>query len=148
VDLPGRTLKVTQPKSGRPETIPLNATARSLLADLERTSPLVFSGFPKCLSDIVQEKVAKAGLPKDITWHCLRDTYISRLAPHVSAPSLMALARHRDFRTTRRYLQVAEQHLRDAVERLVSEATDTSTSTETLTVSQLLENMEVKDKND
>lgn len=49
---------------------------------------------------------------------CLRGTYISRLAPHVSTPTLMALARHRDYRTTRRYVQVDGSHLRAAVERL------------------------------
>jgi integrase len=54
----------------------------------------------------------------DVTFHCLRDTYISRLAPHVSTPTLMALARHRDYRTTRRYVQVDGDHLRAAVERL------------------------------
>ncbi|MEK7221463.1 MAG: hypothetical protein AAB253_09755, partial [candidate division NC10 bacterium] len=50
--------------------------------------------------------------------HHLRDTPVSYLAPHVSTPTLMALARHRDYRTTRRYVQVDGEHLRAAVERL------------------------------
>jgi hypothetical protein len=33
-------------------------------------------------------------------------------------PELAALARHRDYRTTRRYVQVDGDHLRAAVERL------------------------------
>ena len=32
----------------------------------------------------------------------------------------MALARHRDYRTTRQYVQVDGEHLRQAVEHLVS----------------------------
>lgn len=55
-----------------------------------------------------------------MTFHCLRDTFISRIAPHVSVPTLMALARHRDYRTTRRYVKVDGEHLRTAVERLAT----------------------------
>lgn len=47
-----------------------------------------------------------------------RGTSISRLAPHVTTPTRMALARQRDYRTTRRYLQVHGDHLRVAVEPL------------------------------
>jgi integrase len=56
-----------------------------------------------------------------VTFHCLRDTYISRLAPHVSVPTLMRLARHRSLSTTQRYLKFDEDHLREAVERIVPE---------------------------
>jgi integrase len=146
IDLPGATLTVTRPKSGKAETIPLNATARAVLAGLERTSPLVFPALPKKLTDLFKRYVAKAKLPKEITFHCLRDTYISRLAPHVSTPTLMTLARHRDYRTTRRYVQVDGKHLRDAVECLNPGAGSTPTSTEVLTVSQVLESMTVVDK--
>ena len=81
-----------------------------------------------------------------MTFHCLRDTYISRLAPHVTTPTLMALARHRDYRTTRRYVQVDGKYLRDAVECLNPEATRVPTRTDVLTVSQLLESMTVADE--
>lgn len=40
------------------------------------------------------------------------------LPPHVSTPALMALARHRDYRTMRRCVRVDGDHLRAAVERL------------------------------
>jgi integrase len=105
-------------KIGKPETIPLNATARAVLASLERTAPVIFPTLPKKLTDLFIRYAEKAKLA-EVTFHCLRDTYIiSRLAPHVSTPTLMALARHRDYRTTRRYVQVDGDHLRAAVERL------------------------------
>jgi integrase len=116
IDLPGATLRVTRPKSGKAETIPLNATARAVLASLERTPPVIFPTLPKKLTDLFIRYAGKAKLT-DVAFHCLRDTYISRLAPHVSTPTLMALARHRDYRTTRRYVQVDGDHLRAAVER-------------------------------
>ncbi len=145
IDLPGASLAVTQPKSGKAETLPLNATAKAILAGLERTSPLVFPTLPKRLSGFFKRYVTKAKLPKEITFHCLRDTYISRLAPHVSPPTLMALARHRSYSATRRYVQVDERHLRDAVERLIPGASATTGATEVLTVSQVLNSMTVTD---
>ena len=40
------------------------------------------------------------------------------MGPHVITRTLMTLARHRDYRTTRRYVRVDGDHLRAAVERL------------------------------
>ena len=68
------------------------------------------------------------------------------LPPHVSTPTLMALTRHRDYRTTRRYVQVDGKHLRDAVECLNPEASATTGATELLTVSQLLNSIVPADK--
>ena len=78
---------------------------------------MIFPTLPKKLTDLFIRYAEKANLT-DVTFHCLRDTYISRLAPHVSTPTLMALARYRDYRTTRCYVQVDGDHLRAAVERL------------------------------
>lgn len=145
-DLEQGTLTVTRPKSGMREVLPLNKAARRLLASLERTGPLVFPKMPSQLSTLFIRYAKKAGL-EGVTFHCLRDTFISRLAPHVSAPSLMALARHRDYRTTRRYLRIDEAHLKAAVERLTDSETDsgtgTQTGTEKMAVVQLLESLEL-----
>ncbi len=140
VDLPGATLAVTRPKSGKAETIPLNTTARAVLGTLERTGPLVFPTLPVKLSDLFIRYARKAGLA-GVTFHCLRDTYISRLACHVSTPSLMALARHRDYRTTRRYVQVDADHLRAAVERLNPVPTGTKTGTTENALAEVVESV-------
>ncbi len=144
IDLPGGSLIVTRPKSGKAETIPLNTTARTVLASLERTAPVIFPTLPRKLTDVFIKYAEKAKLT-DVTFHCLRDTFISRLAPHVSTPTLMALARHRDYRTTRRYVQVDGKYLRDAVECLNPGASATTSATEVLTVSQVLESITVAD---
>lgn len=136
IDLKQGTLTVTRPKSGMREVLPLNQTARRLLASLERTGPLVFPKMPSQLSTLFIRYAKKAGL-EGVTFHCLRDTFISRLAPHVSAPSLMALARHRDYRTTRRYLRIDEAHLKAAVERLTYPETGDGSSTQSSTEKSL-----------
>ena len=79
---------------------------------------MLFPGMPRHMSDMFVKYAKKAGL-EDVTFHCLRDTYISRLAPHCAVPTLMTLARHRDYRTTRRYLAIDGEHLRQTVEQLV-----------------------------
>jgi len=118
VDLEARALTVTSPKSGMREVIPLNLVAVALLARLPKDGSTLFPTMRADFSRVFAKKARAVNL--DVTFHCLRDTFISRLAPHVSGPVLMQLARHRDFRTTRRYLKVDGQHLREAVERLVT----------------------------
>ena len=118
VDLEARALTVTSPKSGMREVIPLNRVAVALLARLPKDGSTLFPTMRADFSRVFAKKARAVNL--DVTFHCLRDTFISRLAPHVSGPVLMQLARHRDFRTTRRYLKVDGQHLREAVERLVT----------------------------
>lgn len=136
IDLLAGNLTVTSPKSRKSESLPLNQTARGVLAELERTDPLVFPTLPKKLSDLFIRYVRKVGL-NDVTFHCLRDTFISRLAPHVTTPTLMTLARHRDYRTTRRYVRVDGAHLRVAVECLIPGPTGTPTGTGNPVLSQL-----------
>jgi integrase len=118
VDLAAGTLRVTMPKSKKHEVLPLNAAAFALLAGLPQQSEVLFPDMPRNMSSNFVYHVRKAGMD-DITFHCLRDTYISRLAPHVSVPTLMQLARHRSLVTTQRYLKIDDAHLRDAVEKLV-----------------------------
>lgn len=142
IDLALSVLTVTRPKSGKPESLPLNATAKALLASLERTSPLLFPAMPTRLTTLFTRYTKKVGLA-DVTFHCLRDTFISRLAvnPTVSAAKLMALARHRDFKTTRRYLKLEDADLRAAVNLLDVNETATHTATDKMAVSQLLDSL-------
>lgn len=145
VDLTHGVLTVTRPKSKKLERLPLNRTAKALLASLERTGPLLFPGIPRRYSDRFVEYAKRAGLA-DVTFHNLRDTFISRIAPHVSAAVLMQLARHRDLRTTRRYLGFEDAALMAAVERLSDngDETGTHTGTEKTAVSQLLDSIGIK----
>jgi integrase len=139
VDLASGTLLVTRPKSKKRESIPLNAVAFAILAALEQEEPLLFPTMPKKMSDLFIKYVRKAGI-EGATFHCLRDTYISRLAQTCNTPTLMALARHRDYKTTQRYVRIDGAHLKQAVEQLVPSPENNSlTGTTTGTnVSRLL----------
>jgi integrase len=126
INLVDADLVVSQPKSGRREVLPLNDTAYSVLASLPQSHEVIFPEMPGDMSKAFCYWAKKAELPREITFHCLRDTYISRLAPYCAAPTLMALARHRSLNTTRRYLRIDERHLRQAVERLNPQTEDTT----------------------
>lgn len=140
IDLTQGVLTVTRPKSGKPESLHLTATAKALLASLERTGPLLFPTMPTRLTTLFTRYTKKVGLA-DVTFHCLRDTFISRLAPHTSVPPLMQLARHRDYRTTRRYVKVDDATLKAALAHLDENETGTHTGTEKIAISELLDSM-------
>jgi len=138
VDMEDGTLTVTQPKSGKRETIPLNTTAYAVLVEAGRTGELVFPSLPKGMSVTFARYVRKAGLGasaadalEGVTFHCLRDTFVSRLAVNANPATIMALARHRDFRTTQRYLRLDDHHLRQAVETLAEGKNDDRIGTRT-----------------
>ena len=123
VDMEAGILRVTKPKSGKHETVPLNTTAFTLLTELDKSGELVFPRMPKKMSDLFIKYARKAGLD-DISFHDLRDTFVSRLAVNANPTTIMALARHRDFRTTQRYLKLDDNHLKQAVESIVSAKND------------------------
>jgi site-specific recombinase XerD len=132
-------LTVRQSKSGYSRQIPMNSVVRSVLLDLgsERREPenaeeLVFrcpyaqpdKFFPKAV-ERAQAALRQAG--KDTsrldgyTWHCNRHTFASRLVmAGVDLRSVQALGGWRTLAMVQRYSHLAPDHLRDAVERLVS----------------------------
>ena len=123
VDMAAGVLTVTNPKSGKRETVPLNTTAFTLLTEMDKSSEVVFPRMPKKMSDLFIKYARKAGLD-DVSFHDLRDTFVSRLAINANPTTIMALARHRDFRTTQRYLKLDDDHLKQAVESIVGAKND------------------------
>ena len=104
VDLASGVLTVSRPKSGKREQLPLNTTAFTILTAADQSGELVFPRMPKHMSKTFRRYADKEVI--DASFHDLRDTYISRLAPSVNPIILMTLARHRDFKTTQRYLKL------------------------------------------
>ena len=74
IDLVDASLLVSQPKSNMREVLPLNNAAHSLLLGLPQTHDVIFPNMSSDMSNIFKRLVKKAGLPSDITFHCLRDT--------------------------------------------------------------------------
>jgi site-specific recombinase XerD len=130
---------VRRSKSGYSRMVPMNSIVRSTLMDLagQRERP----GDPservfKC-SYIQADKFYPAAVERartalslagqDVsrldgyTWHCNRHTFASRLAiAGVDLYTVQRLGGWQTFKMVQRYAHLAPEHLREAVERLVS----------------------------
>ncbi|WP_074036027.1 tyrosine-type recombinase/integrase [Exiguobacterium profundum] len=130
IDLQERLLYVRESKTGKPRRIPLNDKIHSVLStylDEERRpvdSPYVFPsarGALICKTTINRHLTTAAtevlGYP--VTSHTLRHAFTTHLYDKgVMETTLSELLGHSEPKTTRRYIRVRENHLRDAVERL------------------------------
>jgi integrase len=133
-------INVVQSKNGQCRTIPMNAAARDALQKLRQQrddSGYVSPGTPtdreRDWRRWFEQAVREAGI-SDFCWHDLRHTFASRLVmAGVDLRTVAELLGHKTLAMVMRYAHLAPGHMREAIERLVPERTDTRTSTETVT---------------
>jgi integrase len=127
MDFNRRIVHVRQSKSGRPRTIPLNATAQTLLEGLPKTSEYVFPS-PKNnrrVNDVGRqfERAVKNAKLVDFHFHDLRHSAATRMADARADPfTLAAILGHSDIRMTARYTHATDEAKRRAVDKLVRPA--------------------------
>lgn len=123
VDFDRQFITIRDPKGGKDQRIPLNASARSVLESVERTEgvDLVFSGKGgKPLQNIypyLRRIKEKAGLPPSFRpLHGLRHAYASALASSgkVDMQTLQALLTHKSPTMTQRYAHLRDEALKRA----------------------------------
>ena len=129
----GIWLRGERTNNGADEFIPGNGPAMALLRRLvdaareaKQVRLVLFRGtrgdeHPRPISDITQGWSAarqRAGLSKTARFHDARAAYVTALAQSAPAPVVQALARHRDFETTLRYIRLTDEAKRDAVSNL------------------------------
>ncbi len=123
------------PKAGRTGTVPLSTIAFSdlqawvdrrpptstdtLFVALARNSTAHGPLSPDAIADIVAKHARAAGLPHALRApHVLRHTFCTRLAEQgTDIDVIRALARHRDIRTTQRYIHTTHTRNRRAIDR-------------------------------
>ncbi|HYX27427.1 MAG TPA: site-specific integrase [Pyrinomonadaceae bacterium] len=149
VDLNRRIVHVRQSKSGRPRTIPLNATTQTLLAGLPKTSQYVFQSPKKNerrVNDVGRqfERAVKKAKIVDFHFHDLRHTAATRMADAGADPfTLAAILGHSDIRMTARYTHATDEAKRRAVDRLVKPASISDASEAAKTQLRAVENCNV-----
>lgn len=117
-------IRLRDPKSGKEQTIPMNAEARKLLEGHERTgSPFVFPGRSGQKRVDIHKTVNRikdaAGLPRNFrALHGLRHVYASMLASSgkVDMYTLQKLLTHKSPQMTQRYAHLRDEALRSASE--------------------------------
>jgi len=115
-------IRLRDPKGGKEQSIPLNASARAVLDSMPRTdSPQVFPGRGGNQRTDINKQLRKikelAGLPEDFrALHGLRHVYASMLAStgQVDMYSLQKLLTHKSAAMTQRYAHLRDEALQRA----------------------------------
>jgi integrase len=126
IDLSQRLLTVRDSKAGKPRHIPLNQVCLETLQSVPRriNCPWVFhtdDGSRRTqLPRQWEEWIAEAGI-ENFHWHDLRHTFASRLViGGVDLYSVKELLGHHSIEMTQRYAHLTPNHLKQAVEVLIS----------------------------
>ncbi|MBI4381404.1 MAG: site-specific integrase [candidate division NC10 bacterium] len=137
VDFHTGTLTVIRSKHGEVRRVPMNRVVKDTLLTMKREqkvlSQYVFctprGAFWHALSRHWYPALRRAAL-LDFRFHDLRHSFCSRLAmAGVDLLTIKELAGHKTMTMTLRYSHLSQSHQRQAVERLISGATDTRTDT-------------------
>jgi len=130
IDLGAGVIRLEDSKNGAGRFVRLNTRALAVLTalrdrDLGTGRVFVLNKVPRWFTDAIKV----AGL-KDVTWHTLRHTFISRLMmAGVDVRTVMELAGHKSISMTMRYAHLAPGHSAKALEKLC-EPSATTTATE------------------
>ena len=130
VDFEAGALTVERSKHGEAKRLPMNSLVAEILKGLPRNDPYVFPP-EQCrwVGQAFQGIVRKANIP-DFHFHDLRHTFASRLAmAGVDMLTIKELGGWKTLGMVTRYAHLSPDHKRAAVERLISGATGTATST-------------------
>ncbi len=131
VDFEAGVLTVERSKHGEAKRVPMNSRVVEILKTLPRTSPHVFPPEQyQWISQTFPAIVRKAKV-EDFHFHDLRHTFASRLAmAGVDMLTIKELGGWKTLGMVIRYTHLSPDHKRAAVERLISAATGTATSTD------------------
>jgi integrase len=126
VDLPAHRLTVVQQKVRTHSSqsvlhIHLNATALRLLGAIpeDPTVPLFPLPAFTTVKKALRQWMEAAGIPKHITFHCARHTFITRLMIHgANIATTASLAGHSSTRHTEKYIHIVDDLKREAMDSL------------------------------
>ncbi|MCD8313178.1 MAG: site-specific integrase [Bacteroidales bacterium] len=109
-----------QKKTGGLEYLDISPSAAALMGERGPDSMPVFGELPDSyINFIVREWVARAGIDKDITFHCARHTFaVMMLDLGADIYTVSKLLGHREVRTTQIYAKVLDKNKQEAVLRI------------------------------
>jgi len=131
IDFDNRLIYIREQKNRKEQTIPLNSKAREVLEDIHQGDPddYVFQSpsfdgkernpkwFRENVSDAFRKARRDAGLREGLSFHSLRHGFCTMLAEAgKSAVVIKEAARHADISTSMRYVHMANEQLKAAVE--------------------------------
>jgi integrase len=117
----GYFIKFTQQKTGGNEMMPISEQAYSLLGERKQPTDKVFEGlkYSAYWNNTLENWILKAGITKEITFHCFRHTYATlQLSQGTDIYTVSKMLGHRDLKTTALYTKVVDQLKRDAANKI------------------------------
>lgn len=117
----GYYLQYTQQKTKGVEVLPISEQAYRLLGKKGKPEDRIFEGLKYSAYTNAQltKWVAKAGITKDITFHCFRHTYATlQLSNGTDIFTVSKMLGHRELKTTQVYAKIIDQAKRAAADKI------------------------------
>lgn len=111
----------TQKKTGGLEYLDISAQASELLGERGKPNENVFTDIhsPSCTNEAIKRWVLRAGINKEITFHCARHTFaVMMLDLGTDIYTVSKLLGHRELSTTQRYAKVLDKNKQKAVSKI------------------------------
>lgn len=111
----------TQKKTGGLEYLDISAQAAGLLGERGKPNENVFTDIhsPSCTNEAIKRWVLRAGIQKEITFHCARHTFaVMMLDLGTDIYTVSKLLGHRELSTTQRYAKVLDKNKQAAVSKI------------------------------
>ena len=111
----------TQKKTGCLEYLDISAQAAELLGERGKPNECVFPDIhsPSCTNEAIKRWVLRAGINKDITFHCARHTFaVMMLDLGTDIYTVSKLLGHRELSTTQRYAKVLDKNKQKAISKI------------------------------
>lgn len=112
-----------QKKTGAQEYLDITPQAAELMGERGKPSDPVFEDIhsPSCTNEAVKRWVLRAGIPKEITFHCGRHTFaVMMLDLGTDIYTVSKLLGHRELSTTQIYAKVLDKNKQAAVAKIPS----------------------------
>lgn len=117
----GYFINFKQRKTKGVEFLPISVQAYELLGPPKGPKDRVFDGlyYSPLINYHILKWLTKAGITKDITFHCFRHTYATlQLSAGTDIYTVSKMLGHRDVKTTQLYAKIVNQTKRDAADRI------------------------------
>jgi len=117
----GYFLQFRQKKTKGVEVLPISEQAFILLGDRKEPTEQVFKGliYSSYLNVHLKQWVLRAGITKDITFHCFRHTFATlQLSKGTDIYTVSKMLGHRELKTTQIYAKIINQTKREAADKI------------------------------
>ena len=117
----GYFLQFRQKKTKGVEVLPISEQAFLLLGERKEPTEQVFKGliYSAYLNVHLKQWILRAGITKDITFHCFRHTFATlQLSFGTDIYTVSKMLGHRELRTTQIYAQIVNKTKREAADKI------------------------------